>query len=91
MNVLNTPFAMKRGELLRLENAAGHVVQVRQGSLWITQDRDVADHVVQAGSSFLVRAGGRTLVSALQSSLVEVCRASEPAPVRLTSAIATAH
>ena len=60
-------------EFARLDNAAGKVIHVMRGRLWITQENEAADHVLEAGSSFTVSARGRTLVGALQRSVFHVC------------------
>lgn len=61
---------MQRGDILRLaENGAE--IEVKEGCLWVTQERDQADYIVTKGNTFrLPSAGG--VVSALKAALVEI-------------------
>jgi hypothetical protein len=62
---------------MSFNDSAGHVISARAGTLWITQERDCADYIVEVGGTFVVGFGGETLASALTSSVLEV-RASLP-------------
>lgn len=44
----------------------------RRGAVWITQERDGADYVLQAGEIFIVTLRGRVLVQALKPASVTV-------------------
>jgi hypothetical protein len=76
MNETNTSVAIQRGQLLRLNDAAGWVIRVSEGRLWITHESEGIDHFVEAGSEFTIRGGGRTVVSALCASIFQVCSGS---------------
>jgi hypothetical protein len=72
---------MTRGELLRLKEAAGQVIRVQDGRLWITQENEGIDHVLEPGEVFTVRAGGLTLVGALRASALDVTMQHAAAPL----------
>jgi hypothetical protein len=76
---------LEKDRSLLLIDARGTRVLVRNGSLWITQDRDRQDYVLGAGETFKLDRAGDAIVFALAPSEIELI---EPAPVE--SAAATA-
>ncbi|MBI3376301.1 MAG: DUF2917 domain-containing protein [Betaproteobacteria bacterium] len=62
---LQAGLTLNRGELLRLRNAAGRHLTVVQGSVWITQDGDPRDPVLESGASFRFDRNGLSLVMSL--------------------------
>ena len=70
------------GKFARLDHAAGKVIHVMRGRLWITQEKEGVDHLVEAGDSFTISARGLTLVGALRPSIFHVC-APQAAPYGL--------
>lgn len=54
------------GRSLRVRDAAGRTVTCCAGTVWITQEGDARDIVLQAGQSFTLDRPGLTLISALQ-------------------------
>lgn len=54
-----------------IRNGCGWNVHARRGVLWLTQDGDIRDVVLQAGESFVLDRKGPALLSALDD--VEVC------------------
>jgi hypothetical protein len=57
---------------------AGVSVSVTRGSVWITQDRDIADIVLESGQTHASRRRGQILIYGLQDADVEIV---EPAAV----------
>jgi len=57
---------------LRLIDAKGTRVLVRSGSLWITQDRDRQDYVLEVGETFKLDRAGDAIVFALAPSEIEL-------------------
>lgn len=53
-----------RGCLIRIEDARDMQVRVDKGALWITQERDTRDVMLQAGDSFRLDRDGAALISA---------------------------
>jgi hypothetical protein len=58
------------GQVLTLDDARGIRIQPRQGSVWITEEGEAQDFIVEAGHAFVVKRPGRTLVQALVDSRV---------------------
>jgi hypothetical protein len=56
---------MENRELMRIEDGRGVVVHVREGAVWITQERDQRDYYVAARHSFRITGAGLTLISAV--------------------------
>jgi hypothetical protein len=69
--------AMTRGSLMRIEDGRGMLIQVREGALWITQERDPRDYFVSAGNSFRVNRAGRTVISAIARSSIALTAPGE--------------
>jgi hypothetical protein len=60
------------GDLLNLDDARGTTIRVRRGQVWVTQDGDLADHVLDAGAAWAVERNGRTIVQAQRGTIVEL-------------------
>lgn len=60
------------GEVLRLRDAAGRHLTVVQGAVWITQDGDPRDPVLESGASFRFDRNGLSLVMSLGGPAVLV-------------------
>jgi len=75
---------LRRGEVLRLRDAAGRHLGVVGGAVWVTQDGDLQDWVVEAGHSFRFDRDGLALVMPLNSGASLVLEnglaADQPAP-----------
>jgi hypothetical protein len=64
---------MDRGGLLPLEQARDARIVCLEGTLWVTEERNATDVVLEAGQSHAVVAGsGRTLVQAIARSRLAV-------------------
>jgi hypothetical protein len=50
----------------------GRVIICRRGEVWITQERDLVDYVLQGGEIFIVTLPGLVLVQARESASVTV-------------------
>jgi hypothetical protein len=59
-------------QLFSIDGAAGRCLVVFQGKVWITQEGDLRDHVVQSGESFSFDRAGLALVEALEPSSLAV-------------------
>jgi hypothetical protein len=62
---LDTPIYLNAGELLSIEDGAGLEVKCLVGILWITQEGDREDSVLDEGESFVLDRPGLSLVTAL--------------------------
>jgi hypothetical protein len=74
MNIrLNTsPVCLAKSQAVTLTDARGWEIKCLGGGLWITQDRDQRDIVLEAGESFTIDRGGPAIVWALAASSVEM-------------------
>jgi hypothetical protein len=66
---------LRRGSLMRIAGARGLTVYVRTGTLWITEEGDPTDHLVQAGGWYRLTRPGVALVSALQTASLSLTAA----------------
>ena len=64
--------ALQRRQLLVLADAVGTVVAVDRGSVWITQERDPRDIVLDRGMRFEIDRPGRTIVAAETPSVLRL-------------------
>ena len=58
------------GEFVRLDGARGTTLRVTRGRIWLTQERDTRDIVLEAGDVFTIDRAGRTVVEAQRSTTV---------------------
>lgn len=66
------PFDLPDGHALRLADARGTTLRVLRGQLWVTQDRDPRDIVLEAGDTWTVERNGLTLATAQRDSVVAI-------------------
>ena len=79
---LDTPIYLKARELLPIRNGIGVEVKSLRGDLWITQDSDPEDRIVEAGQSFVIDRPGVTLVTALLGPAVLVLQPGRVSALR---------
>ncbi len=77
---------MLRGEMLRLADAHGRLIRVQAGRLWITQDGEGTDHIVEAGQTFTIGKPGVTLITALRPSALQHLGEAVSLPLQLAAA-----
>ncbi len=46
----------------------GKIVSCLQGSVWVTQEQDLEDYILEQGESFMITVPGRVIVQALEDS-----------------------
>lgn len=61
---------MERGSILRIEDARGSVLHVREGAVWLTQEGDPLDRYLGPGQSFRLDRGGLALAQAISRHTV---------------------
>jgi hypothetical protein len=66
-----------QGDMLRITDGRGLLVQVAQGKVWLTQERDYRDIVLGAGESFRLERAGLSLVYALEAAALSVAAPRE--------------
>jgi len=69
-----------RNEELRIVDGRDLLIHVWQGSLWITQERDARDVVLQAGQSFRLDRSGVALAKAWDASILALASPHEARP-----------
>ena len=59
---------LAKGSLFRIHDGAGRRVVCLSGCLWLTQDNDLRDTVLEPGDGFTLDRDGDTFLSALRDS-----------------------
>jgi hypothetical protein len=73
-----SPLCLAKNQAVTLTDARSAEIRCASGVLWITQDHDQRDIVLQAGESFTLDRGGPAIVWALAPSSAEVVAARRP-------------
>jgi hypothetical protein len=68
---------LPRGGVLRIDDGQPHVVDVFEGEVWLTQDGDPRDWILERGESLRFDGAGLTLVQAFRPSRVLVSDVTE--------------
>jgi hypothetical protein len=71
-----------RNEQLRIEDGRDLLIHAWQGTLWITQEGDRRDIVLQAGQSFRLDRNGIALVKCWDDAVVALTSPHETRPAR---------
>lgn len=74
LNPTGETLHLRGAQLLRIESAAGWTIRALSGSVWITQDGDVRDVVLDAGQSFIPDRDGDVVVSPFGEARVCLAR-----------------
>jgi hypothetical protein len=87
---------LRKGQLLAVAGRRGVRVESRRGAVWITQDGDPNDVVLNAGEARVLDGDAPVLIQALDAACVSVQPLPEAAAVprwwlRLRSAFGLAH
>jgi len=64
--------SLLRRHILRFTDAAGLRLRVLAGTLWVTQEREPDDIVLEPGQSFVLTRQGQTVISALKNARVVI-------------------
>jgi hypothetical protein len=67
-----TMIKIGKGEDFRMDVRRGAVVRVLDGSVWLTQERDIEDHMLQPGDEVQLNGMGATLIKAYQASTLRL-------------------
>jgi hypothetical protein len=72
---------LNRGGMLCIDDGRGRSIQVREGVIWLTQERDARDIFLFPGDSFRLDHPGRAIVQAIDVSTFTLTAAQpEPGP-----------
>jgi hypothetical protein len=72
MNLRAPVLSLAAGQVLTLDDAAGTRILARSGTVWVTEEGDTKDHIVDAGDTLIVAHGGRTVVQALNAAWISI-------------------
>jgi hypothetical protein len=70
--------AIAGGSTLRVDDSKGMLLYVWHGSVWLTQERDRRDHLLESGESFRIDRAGMTLISPLGEGAVVSLTTPQP-------------
>ena len=69
----DTPLvALETGQVISLDDAWGVRIRAQAGTVWVTEEGDIDDHIVGPGDARVVAHGGRTVVQALAPSWIAI-------------------
>lgn len=71
LNTAGASVRLQKNQSLEIDGAIGWTVTALSGTVWITQDRDVRDVVLDAGQSFVLDRNKSALIWSLATS--EIC------------------
>ena len=74
MNSGGASVRLQKNQSLKIGSAVGWTVTALSGTVWITQDRDVRDVVLEAGQSFVLDRNESALLWSLAASEIRVTR-----------------
>lgn len=65
-------FELERSQILRVRNGKGTTVRVVSGAVWVTQDGDARDVVLEAGKDFVLDRSGMAVLAPLSEGRVRL-------------------
>ena len=81
---LSKALDLARGDLLALDDARGTTLRVSRGTVWITQEKELRDVVLNAGDVWAGERNGLTLVEAHGATALDlVGPGADPARMHL--------
>jgi hypothetical protein len=69
---MSETFRLRKDETLRLPHGVAVIVRVERGTVLVTQEGDVEDHVLEQGDELLVPVGGLAVAWAFAQARVSV-------------------
>lgn len=76
LNVTSSKVVLEPGQVLTLENAKGVRILPRGARVWITEEGECSDFVVNPGEEFVVAHPGRTVVQAIDTTWIDLREAA---------------
>jgi hypothetical protein len=71
-NADNPWVSLAAGEVLSLDNVEGILIHARDGTVWITEENDLEDHIVGPGCALVIDKPGRTVVQAIAPARISI-------------------
>ena len=72
LTIKSPNLALDAGEVFTVDDAQGLRIVARRGTVWVTEEGDVEDHIVGPGDALIVAHPGRTVVQALQPAWISL-------------------
>ncbi|MGD9954395.1 MAG: DUF2917 domain-containing protein [Burkholderiales bacterium] len=72
LNVTSSKVVLEPGQVLTLDDAEGVHVRPRGAKVWITEEGDCSDFVVNPGEEFVITRAGRTVLQAIDTTWVDL-------------------
>lgn len=76
LKVTTSKVVLEPGQVLTLDDAEGVHIRPQGAKVWITEEGDCSDFVVNPGEEFVVTGGGRTVVQAIDTTWVDLREAA---------------
>ena len=70
---------LEAGQVLSLDDALGTRLAAQRGTLWVTEEGEARDHIVEPGATFLIARAGRTVVQAMEPASISLHHAQSAA------------
>ena len=70
---LDSPLlALEAGQVITLDDAEGFRIQASCGTVWVTEEDDLRDHIIGPGDALVIAKPGRTVVQALAPAWISI-------------------
>jgi len=79
VNVKAPVLALAAGQVFTLVDAEGLRIRTQLGTVWVTEEGSIKDHIIGPGDTLVVGRPGRTVVQALNPAWVSIGEAPAPA------------
>jgi hypothetical protein len=76
LNLTTSKVALESGQVLTLDDAVGVHIRPGGAKVWITEEGEGSDFVVNPGEDFIVSRAGRTVVQAIDTTWVDLREAA---------------
>lgn len=76
MRTTSSRVSLQPGQILTLDDAEGVHVRPQKAKVWITEEGDFTDFVVNPGEDFVVDHPGRTIIQAIDPTWVDLDEAA---------------
>jgi len=76
LKVTSSKVVLEPGQVLSIDDAKGVRICPRGAKVWITEEGDCSDFVVNPGEDFIVSGKGRTVVQAIDTTWVDLKEAA---------------
>jgi hypothetical protein len=75
LELQHSVLCLEAGQVLSLDGAEGTILAPQGGTVWVTEEGDVRDHIVEPGQTLRIAQAGRAVVQAMQPASVSLHQA----------------